>query len=152
MWRRQEAAQDKCGNITELCSQLGKEYPLGYSGEDLDLGKGTFTCPPQSSDSATSWAKTPLWLGRSGSLFSFAINPDTFAVSVKPLSSHIVCVVSEGPNSIRNGVLQLGPQAALLFDGSCSNLCMVNTVIKGMLVRSDVYMTVWESSSLCFVP
>jgi hypothetical protein len=116
-----------CGNITDLCTQLSTIY----SGKSLDLGKCTFTRPPQCTPSASSWVKVPLWLGRTGTLLCFAVQPDFFAITAKPFTSHKVCVVSQGPKSLSRGTLDLGPQAAIVFDGTCSKICLSDTVIKG---------------------
>ena len=97
----------------------------------MELGGCIFTTPPYSTVNAASWEKVPLWLGRAGSLFCFAINPDTFAVTAKPLKSHVVCLVSNGPKLICRGTLKLGPQAAIVFDSTNPKFGVTDTVFQG---------------------
>jgi hypothetical protein len=117
-------------DIAELCTKLSTTY----SGANLDLRRCTFTKPLQSCTSVATLAMLrawPLWLTRAPSLLCFTINADTFWVVPKPLSSHTVCVVSNGPKVITNGKLQLGPKAAIVFDGSCNGVTLKDTVIQG---------------------
>jgi hypothetical protein len=124
-------------HMTELALILSTEA----SGTVANLACATITAPPYSSVDAEFWYHKHIWPEQTGTTED--LQEDTkvlFSAVARRAEDVTICTVTGSGTTLLDGTLNLGANAAIVFDSSCSNVSLNKLTVNGVLFHTPLVL------------